>query len=128
MDFSKALEAKTTEKRDKLIEDEIFNADWGDTAENHLRHGGWPDDVQVSKITIKEEEDGKAITVNVEVSFVESRPSSCNDITYDHKGWAQCRIDIDSKTKTWEVEDLDGHVGEWGESDNDDNIYEGDYY
>lgn len=114
MDFNKALNADAKSERDELIESEICDGDWYEYVQDHLRHGGRPDDVSVDNTEIDDSAED-SITVKVDISFLELVQSSCQDITHDHKGWAKYRVTISKIDSSYDVESIDASVAAYGD-------------
>ncbi len=110
MNFAKALKAKTTEERNKHIENEIYRGPWLNYLSDLMEMGGWPDDEQINKPTI-DDSDPEYIVVQVEIEFVESEPTSCGKITNDTKRWATYEIRIDRIDGKADVECVESRSG-----------------
>ncbi len=118
MNFTKAMAAKTKEERERLIEDEISGYAWGDEVEDYLLHGGWPDDINVYKISI-DDSDENEIEVIAYIEFTESVPSSCHDYNHEHPGSAVAKVMIDRESATYDIE-TEGQVQDIEPDDDED--------
>lgn len=121
MNFTAAIEASTDSERNDLITGEIENESWGDYLNDHMKYGGWPTDVIAESVKI-DAPDEKSITAIVELHFLESVPSSCHDVNYEHKGQATYRIDIKKDTGLFAVENLDSDIAEYGSDGKEDDL------
>jgi len=47
MDFDTAIRINEVSERNAKIEAQIYDHDWSDAVDEHLRYGGWPGDIQI---------------------------------------------------------------------------------
>ena len=66
---------------------------------------------------------GKQIYLDIEITFIESEPSSCRDLNHVHGGWAKYQVIFDGDSN-YHMENIDASVADEG----GDSIYPGDYY
>lgn len=117
MDCTQALEAKDVAKRDELIQDEIDGHAWDGELEN-LPRGGWPEDAEATKATIKD--NGDELVVKVDVIYVEYVHSGCKDHPTAYDRTACFTIGIDKADGTYLIQD-----SSYGPDD--DELYPDDY-
>lgn len=123
MNFENALAQSNPEERHRLIRSQIESQALEDYLTEDLTNGGWPDDACVESIEI--EDDDERITATINISYVESVPSSCKDYNHEHPKNATLQIEIHIETASYEVEVLDNE--ELCDDDEYDPIYPGDY-
>ena len=121
MDFQEAIDASTGKERDELIRDEIYNADL--PCEECMDHGGWPEDVSVTGITIAENDKGDLLLIRVDVSGTESAPSGCKDINSTYSFTETLEFQVDRKDGVV----LSEEIANWDGKDVRDT-YPGDFY
>jgi hypothetical protein len=121
MDFSKAVKTNNRKRRERAIEAELYEADWGDYLEDYLQNGGWVDDVQITDIEF-EEGDSECVKVRFNLDFVEAAATSCQAIDRCYRGYTRVTVSIDRETGDFDVDCQNVAV------DDDATIRSGDYY
>lgn len=120
MNFTKAMKAKTIEKRNSMIEEQITNESFVDLIADDMRYGGWPEDDWVDCVTIKEDEDTHVLSVTVELSFSESIPTSCGDVNLSTNGNATIMLEI-QPDGDYDVMEKEVEVECFGQDDDEDD-------
>jgi len=124
MDFDSALEENEIARRNELIEEEILNDSWDDELNDFMTRGGWPDDVQVDKVGIRD--DGEYVIATAEVQFVQSVPTGCKDLNRTYDGTVNIEVLIHRPSGTYEIKHNSLDMDDDDRDDNDD-FYADDY-
>lgn len=123
MDFTDAVKESSVELREEAIRSQIEAASWDTELDELLEHGGYADDFQVFGVEIREESD--TIIANCHLSYSESAPTGCKDLSHVRPFLAYFQLRITKNSGEFEIVNLESEEDESGGSSirgNDDYI------
>ena len=123
MDFTDAVKESSVELRESAIRSQIESASWDTELDELLAHGGYADDFQVFGVEIREESD--TIIANCQLSYSESAPTGCKDLSHVRQFLAYFQLRISKNSGEFEIDNLESEEDESGGSSirpNDDYI------
>lgn len=114
MNFEKAILIQELSEQRELIENEIYGYDWSFELCDGLPHGGWPVEIKIEKIMIRDEVDEFTVAI-VKLSFDESVATGCKDINHTYPMERTITVRIDKTDGHHDIEQ--GPVDELDEAD-----------